>query len=126
ESFWWTDTGVIVKYCIFLFIFLVIFGWIIGGFIHARRRLNRGQPPLRYHKWLVPRSHRNPRPQNQFSFYQQGQGQGQAYGMQAYPEPPPLYTQDAPPAYQPPPGATKANPQQEIYPSQSPAGPSNQ
>ncbi|KAL0257531.1 hypothetical protein SLS55_008345 [Diplodia seriata] len=125
DSFWFSQTGIIIKYVIFgtsLFIFLV---WFIGGYIHAQRRMKKGLAPLAYHKWLVPRYQRARfEPQLQGVVYYQYHGQqpqyyaaGQnGYPMQGYQEPPPLYNQDMPPTYQPPPGASKADPQQHYGP----------
>ncbi|KAL1603721.1 putative PHD type zinc finger protein with BAH domain-containing protein [Paraconiothyrium brasiliense] len=57
--------------------------------------------------------------QNQYSYYErpnQAYGQQQqAYGPRpdgTWPEPPPMYNNDAPPGYVPPPGATKMDPNQ--------------
>lgn len=51
-----------------------------------------------------------PGAQNHFTFYQ-----AQQYGARpdgTYPEPPPVYDNNAPPNYVPPPGATKVHPTQ--------------
>ncbi|QDS67920.1 hypothetical protein FKW77_008567 [Venturia effusa] len=71
-------------------------------------------------KWLAPR--RKPFPQNDHAYYHQPGPQAPAYGMQSFAEPPPVYSGDMPPTYQPPPngpgvypppaGGTKVSPQQ--------------
>ncbi|KAE8822699.1 hypothetical protein HRS9139_10039 [Pyrenophora teres f. teres] len=98
DSFWYSDTGIIVKWIIlasFFFIFFVP---------------NPLQP--------TPRP---PRPQNHFTFYQTQQPYGAPppnapYAQRtdgAWAEPPPLYQNtDAPPQYFAPPGASKTNPSQ--------------
>lgn len=72
-------------------------------------------------------------PQNHFTFYASQQPYGQPYGQRpdgTYAEPPPLYTNDAPPQYIPPPGATKIHPTQTYEMNYSagmpPAGTSSQ
>ncbi|KAF2132536.1 hypothetical protein P153DRAFT_284257 [Dothidotthia symphoricarpi CBS 119687] len=121
-GFWYSDTGVMVKWIILAVLFLVFTLWFVGGYMHAKRRLNKGLPVLRYHRFLVPYNLRykyTQPPQNHFTFYQQQQQQSQPYGYpQAYPyqqrhdEPPPLYAHDAPPGYFAPQGASKMNPDQ--------------
>ncbi|RKU40686.1 hypothetical protein DL546_000650 [Coniochaeta pulveracea] len=133
--FWYTKTGVIVKWCIFLGLLVAFSAYMILGRIHAQRRIARGLPPLAYHRWLVPRAQlasvdpryafpqaayqsHQPRPQHE---------QGEYYGM--YSMPPPVYDPNAPrlPDYYPP------QPQQEqqqegvgskVDPNQARDGPS--
>ena len=60
-------------------------------------------------KWLTPR--RNIPPQNSYAYY--GPQPNAGYGMNNYPEPPPVYSNGGmPPVYQPPPGGSKIAPQQ--------------
>ncbi|KAF2187853.1 hypothetical protein K469DRAFT_569101 [Zopfia rhizophila CBS 207.26] len=114
DGFWYTETGVIVKWSILAAIFLFFMAWFVGGYMHAKRRMRKGLPLMAYHRWLVPYKERQrwgQTPQNHFTFYA-----AQPYGQRpngTYPEPPPMYNNDAPPNYvPPPPGATKAHPTQ--------------
>lgn len=121
DSFWYSDTGIIIKWVILIFFFLLFFGWFIGGYIHAKHRLRKGLPLLSYHRFLVSYSTRRRYgqagpPQNHFTFYQTPTPANPAYAQRqdpAWTEPPPLYQNtDSPPQYYPPPGATKMHPQQ--------------
>jgi len=141
DGFWYTDKGIIVKWILLVAFFAVFFGWFVGGYIHAKRRLRRGLPLLPYHRFLVSYSERRrygqaAPPQNHFTFYQtQNPYQPNATAYQqrqdgAWAEPPPLYhNTDAPPQYFAPPGATKANQNQGVgaggveLPSYGVAGP---
>ena len=118
--------------------------WFVGGYIHAKRRMQKGLPLLAYHRvrnfhsrsspalpylsiltfslqWLVPyreRQRYGQTPQNHFTFYATQPYSPNADGT--YNEPPPLYNNDMPPSYMPPPGASKLNPTQtamEMQPS---------
>ncbi|KAF2088114.1 hypothetical protein K490DRAFT_64788 [Saccharata proteae CBS 121410] len=137
DNFWYTPKGYTVKYAIFGSILFLFFLWFVLGSIHARKRMQKGLPPLAYHRWLVSRSMRarfQAPPQNHFTFYQNPNGypypppQPNAYyPMSPYTEaPPPVYNgNDVPPTYQPPahgppPGASKVAPQQYAPPPGSP------
>lgn len=50
DSFWWSPTGYVVKWSIMAGIFLIIFVWFIGGYVHAQRRMKKGLPPMKYHR----------------------------------------------------------------------------
>ncbi|KAG8409001.1 ERAD-associated protein [Metarhizium acridum] len=51
---WWhTKTGIIVRWVIFLVIFVLIMGYLIGGYYHAKARIRKGLEPLAYHRCLV-------------------------------------------------------------------------
>ena len=50
ESYDDVERAIIIKWSVFCGIFLVIALWIVIGIIHARRRLQRGQPLLFYHR----------------------------------------------------------------------------
>ncbi|EON64264.1 hypothetical protein W97_03495 [Coniosporium apollinis CBS 100218] len=126
DSWWDSPAGYTVKYVVFAAIVLFIIVWFVGGYYHAQRRMKKGLPPLAYHRFLVNRRQRaqfDPtyqHPQHHYTvyplhrpYYMQQQQNG--YQMQNYPEPPPLYSHDVPPAYQGPPGGSKANPQQEWH-----------
>ncbi|CAM1504086.1 Fc.00g016770.m01.CDS01 [Cosmosporella sp. VM-42] len=112
---WYSSTGVIVKWTIFILIVVLFFGWIIGGYLHAKSRLKKGLMPLRYHRCLVSRrqlaqvdpSYAYPRPQ--YSNYPNNQPNG--YPMHNMP--PPIYDPSRPPMYEgPPEGGSKVDPAQ--------------
>ncbi|TVY46540.1 hypothetical protein LOCC1_G003344 [Lachnellula occidentalis] len=114
-DFWWTRTGQIARWSIFLAIFVLIMAYIIIGYWHAKRRINKGLAPLKYHRWLLNRQTRaryDPSYQNPSAYYQPYPPQDQQYGLHSMP--PPMYDPNAPlpPSYQPPPGATKVDPSQ--------------
>ncbi|KAL8803919.1 MAG: hypothetical protein Q9182_002886 [Xanthomendoza sp. 2 TL-2023] len=116
DNWWYSDTAEAIKWAIVAAIFVALFLFLAGGYIHAKRRVRRGQPPLRYHRWLLPRSQRQYPPSRQFTFYQHQQN---PYEMNAYPPPPPAYHHNEmppPPQYEPPQGASKTNPNQHIAP----------
>ncbi|CAO2657001.1 Nn.00g058040.m01.CDS01 [Neocucurbitaria sp. VM-36] len=132
DGFWYSDKGVIIKWVLLALIFFTFFGWFLGGYIHAKRRLKKGQPLLAYHRFLVSYSERRRYgqagiPQNHFTFYQTQNPyhpnaaaaapyQQRQDGGGAWTEPPPLYqNNDAPPQYfAPPPGAAS-----KVHPSQA-------
>lgn len=137
--FWYTKTGVIVKWSLFLGLSTLFGLYLILGYLHAKRRITKGQPPMAYHRWLVarndlarvdPRYPYPPHPQTtSFHPYTQHQQQQQPYGNYGmHPVPPPVYDPDAPrpPMYpgpppamgmvQPPDGATKVDPMQQAPP----------
>ncbi|KAK2625592.1 hypothetical protein QTJ16_004904 [Diplocarpon rosae] len=115
RSFWWTREGQIVRWFLFFGMLFLFLAYMIGGYIHAKKRINKGLAPLAYHRWLLSRRDRaryDPMYQNPSVYYntypQQNNSQ---YGM--YPVPPPVYNHaDLPPTYQPPAGATKIDPSQ--------------
>jgi hypothetical protein len=123
------QTGIIIKWSILAAIFFLFMAWFVGGYIHAKRRMRKGLPLMAYHRWLVPYSERKKWgqvPQNHFTFYTAQPYQVHPRPDGTYPEPPPMYNQDMPPGYVPPPGATKMAPNQTYmemprYPA--PAGP---
>jgi len=115
----WTNTqsqtGLAVRYIIVVTLFVLVILFLLGGYIHAQRRIRAGLPPLAYHRWLVRRqqarwtaqAHYNPEPH----------GQPGSYPMQNFQPPPPAYNQwDAPPVYQPPAGGSKTMADQNIHP----------
>ncbi|OAG08877.1 uncharacterized protein CC84DRAFT_1215339 [Paraphaeosphaeria sporulosa] len=125
DGFWYSDTGIIVKWAILASFFLFFMAWFLGGYLHAKARLRKGKPLLAYHRWLVSyqdRKRYGQTTQNRYEYYaqppypqQQQQQQQQAYGPRpdgTWPEPPPMYNGDAPPGYVPPPGASKMDPNQ--------------
>lgn len=111
DYFWWSTTGVIVKWSILAAITLFFTTWFVGGYYHARRRLRRGLRPLWYHavsfvnssphiypltqspQFLVPYQYRRPPPlpQNHADFYRMdnvGYRVGQQNNFVAAPLPP--------------------------------------
>ncbi|KAI4256482.1 MAG: hypothetical protein L6R42_006196 [Xanthoria sp. 1 TBL-2021] len=115
-SWWYSDTAEVIKWAVLAAIFIAIFLFLALGWVHARRRVRRGQAPLRYHRWLLPRSQRRSPPTQPFTFYQHQQN---PYEMHPYPAPPPAYRNNEeppPPRYEPPQGASKMNPDQQTFP----------
>lgn len=53
--FWSTKTGVIVKWSLFLAICVAFGLYLLIGYIHAKKRIQKGLPPLGYHR--VCRTH---------------------------------------------------------------------
>ena len=45
-----SQTGHIVKWSVFLGLTLLIGGYLLGGYIHAKKRLRKGLMPLAYHR----------------------------------------------------------------------------
>ncbi|KAI0410150.1 hypothetical protein F4802DRAFT_16135 [Xylaria palmicola] len=132
--FWYTTPGLIIKYVVFLGFLLLLFGWIIGGRIHAKRRVRKGLKPLAYHAWLLSRQERaqvDPAyayPQAAatpvYGVYRPAYGQssggaGEYYGM--HPMPPPVYDPARPPVYDGPPSGSKVDPAQGRAPEGQPA-----
>ncbi|KAI1819765.1 hypothetical protein F4861DRAFT_112701 [Xylaria intraflava] len=115
--FWYTTPGIIIKYVIFLVLVLLLAGWIIGGRVHAKRRLRKGLKPLGYHAFLLSRSERaqvDPAYSTPpvYGVYRPVYGNGgeEYYGMQ--PMPPPVYDPSRPPVYDGPPTGSKVDPVQ--------------
>ncbi|KAL2135625.1 hypothetical protein VTI74DRAFT_7575 [Chaetomium olivicolor] len=115
--FWGTKTGVIVKWSLFLGIIVLVGLYLLLGYLHAQRRIQKGLPPLAYHRFLVSRATlaqvdpryrysqpANIRPYNPDTQY-----------LDMYAMPPPVYDPNAPrpPAYEPPTGSTKVEPNQQ-------------
>lgn len=133
--FWYTRTGLIVKWVVFLSLLVFFTAWVTLGYMHAKKRMQKGLAPLAYHRWLVPRAQLarvDPRyaypPQttnpNGPGYYRPGyQAQyDPSYNMQNMPPPPPMYDPSAPrpPMYEGPDGGSKAAPSQEY---EAPPGP---
>lgn len=96
------QTAYIIKWSVIAVLVFACMAFFLGSYLHARRRMAKGQPPLRYHRWLVPRRSRyafaqaHPEHAHHFSFYrntrqpgQYGYAPGQAYQMGHYAAPPP-------------------------------------
>ncbi|KAI0853339.1 hypothetical protein F5Y00DRAFT_224440 [Daldinia vernicosa] len=130
--FWYTRTGVIVKWSLFLGILLLLMLYLVLGRMHARKLIRQGRKPMAYHGWLLSRQERgtvDPQyawPQASYTTYQQGPGYGAPnYGMHHMP--PPVYDpNNRPPMYEggpPPMGSTKIDPVQTgVEPARQPAG----
>jgi len=113
QYWWYSRSAYIAKWSIFGAFLLIFLLWFLGGYLHAQRRMKKGLPPLRYHKFLVPYAQRAQFDlglQNQFSFYR---AQNQGYGMDE--TPPPIYDPNhvPPPTYQPPEGPFKVHANQD-------------
>ncbi|KAI1170684.1 hypothetical protein F4777DRAFT_568227 [Nemania sp. FL0916] len=125
EWFWYTKTGIIVKYVLFFAFLFILAAWVIGGRMHAKRRMRRGLKPMGYHAWLLsrtermqadpsygypPHAHATPiyRP-----LYPQQQAGADYYGM--HPMPPPVYDPSRPPVYDGPPAGSKVDPMQDRH-----------
>ncbi|KAL9623781.1 MAG: hypothetical protein Q9160_002012 [Pyrenula sp. 1 TL-2023] len=117
---YWSPTAYAVKWGIVGAIFLFALIYVVGGYLHAQRRMKKGLRPLAYHRFLVSRSQRARfEPMNNYTFTPVNNG----YAMNGYPAPPPAYNPayPPPPNYMPPEGASKAAPAQGEY--APPAGP---
>ncbi|MCJ1451925.1 hypothetical protein MMC28_002265 [Mycoblastus sanguinarius] len=123
-DYWgYSTTATAVKWAFVAAILLLFLLWFVGGYYHAQRRLKKGLPPLAYHRFLLPHHQRTRfMPQPQYAVYPQQNGYGESYPLQAFP--PPAYNAEhiPPPMYQPPEGASKANPTQD-WVAQPPPGP---
>ncbi|KAL8895893.1 MAG: hypothetical protein Q9192_003391 [Flavoplaca navasiana] len=104
-DWWYSETAEVIRWVIVAGLLFGLFLLVVGGYVHARRRVRRGQTPLRYHRvsppylsrccfglppmnktWLLPRSQRRFQPAQPFTFYQHQQN---PYEMYPYPAPPP-------------------------------------
>ncbi|KAI5467284.1 hypothetical protein BGZ63DRAFT_22346 [Mariannaea sp. PMI_226] len=112
---WYSDTGMIVKWTIFSTITVLFLSWLIIGHFHAKSRLKKGLQPLGYHRVLVSRRMRaqyDPNyvpPQPIYGMYSAPDN----YGYRMYNVPPPVYDPSRPPVYEPPVGASKVDPMQD-------------
>lgn len=108
---WYSTSGQIFKWCLFLIPLALILLWFVIGRIHVSRRIKKGLPPLRYHRCLVPRRYRpQPNPWPQQRAYHPADG----YYMQNMP-PPPVYDPTRLPQYEgPPPVGSKVDPDQTV------------
>lgn len=95
--FWYTKTGIIVKWSLFLGFLAILFAYLILGYMHAKRRIRRGLLPLAYHRWLVSRSDLarvDPRYGRYYQPDYRAQADYSSAGM--VPLPPPVYDANAP------------------------------
>ncbi|KAK6210751.1 hypothetical protein LQW54_005956 [Pestalotiopsis sp. IQ-011] len=129
--FWWTRTGIIVKWSIFLAIVVGFMLWLVLGYMHAKRRINKGLKPLGYHRCLLGRAELarvDPAYGYPHATYTNYAPPGAGYyGMQ--PMPPPVYDPNRPPQYPggpappPPMGGSKVDPEQGAGDYAPPSGP---
>ena len=49
-NWWYSDTAEVIKWTVLAAILFGIFLFLALGWVHARRRVRRGQAPLRYHR----------------------------------------------------------------------------
>lgn len=105
NNWYFSNEAAAIKYGVLFGILFLAALILIGMWFHANQRIKKGLPPLKYHRWLLPRSKRvqwepNLRqPEDSFTFYQHNQQHPGAYGMHAVPPPAynPNYVQ--PPVY---------------------------
>ncbi|CAG8980534.1 hypothetical protein HYALB_00002531 [Hymenoscyphus albidus] len=113
RGWWYTREGQIARWSIFFGLFFILMVYMVGGYMHAKKRISKGLAPLPYHRWLLSRSQRaqfDPWYQEPTIYYQTYPPPGAHYGM--HPMPPPVYDPNMPPTYQPPAGASKVDPSQ--------------
>ncbi|KAI8954955.1 hypothetical protein F4801DRAFT_414773 [Xylaria longipes] len=122
--FWYTTPGIITKYVLFFTFLFILFAWVVGGRIHAKRRLRKGLKPLSYHAWLLSRQERAqvdpayayPPGPVVYGVYRPVYGNNNAAGGEYYgmhPMPPPVYDPSRPPVYDGPPVGSKVDPVQD-------------
>ncbi|EMC94997.1 hypothetical protein BAUCODRAFT_72021, partial [Baudoinia panamericana UAMH 10762] len=105
--------GIAVRYAVVAVLFAAILLFFVGGYLHARHRIRKGLPPLRYHKWMVQQRmiyvQSAPMTHNRYSAHD-------GYAMEHYPPPPPAYTAgDAPPPVYQPPDSNKPTEQSTVH-----------
>lgn len=49
-GWWYSDTAEAIKWTVVVAIFLGIVLFFAGGYLHAQRRIRKGQAPLGYHR----------------------------------------------------------------------------
>ena len=49
-GWWYSDTAEAIKWAVVAAIFFAIVLFFVGGYFHAKRRIRKGQAPLRYHR----------------------------------------------------------------------------
>lgn len=122
DVYWWySREGYIVKWTILAVIVLAFTLWIVGGYWHAKKRIQKGLRPLAYHRCFVSRNmmaqvdprYAYPPPNTYYyappnGYYGAQQG---GYPMQNMP-PPPVYDPSRPPVYEEPPNGAKMDPSQ--------------
>ncbi|KAJ2904089.1 hypothetical protein MKZ38_008900 [Zalerion maritima] len=112
---WYTKTGIIVKWSLFLAFILLVFGLSLA-YWHAKKRMRKGVAPLAYHRWMITRAELS-RVDSRYAYPQAAAYTSynpQAHSMNPMAPPPPMYDPNfaRPPMYEPPEGATKTDPSQ--------------
>jgi len=51
-----TQTAYIIKWVITAVVLVALLLFFVGGYFHARRRMKKGLPPLRYHRVSIQHS----------------------------------------------------------------------
>ncbi|KAK6541207.1 hypothetical protein TWF694_008574 [Orbilia ellipsospora] len=132
-GWWYSETAIIVKWSIGAALFVFILVYFVGGYLHAKRRLAKGLPPLAYHRWMIKREITPP---DAYAYPIHFNGNNGGYGnyggyAEPFQPPPPVYNplMQPPPSYYPdnmphgargiPMNATKTNPDQNL-PGQQP------
>ncbi|KAK4105337.1 hypothetical protein N658DRAFT_503499 [Parathielavia hyrcaniae] len=128
--FWSTRTGTILKWSLFLGIVVALCLYLMIGYIHAQNRIQKGLPPLSYHRFLVSRTtlarvdphYQPPQPAGFYPYAPERH----YYDMHVMP--PPVYDPNAPrpPMYEPPAGSIKVNTTQQFQAGQSQHGQQSQ
>lgn len=126
NDYWYNDGTYVAKWATLGGIFFLFSALLVFGYIHAHRRMKKGLAPLAYHKWLVPRNRRmrfDPAYRNRYMPSPMNREQD-GYAMSGYAPPPPVHdrTGENTPAYLPPRGASKVNPNQADYAAIPPPG----
>ncbi|RMZ78085.1 hypothetical protein DV737_g4004, partial [Chaetothyriales sp. CBS 132003] len=53
NDWWQLQTAIMVKWAIIGALFVGLLALVLGGYLHARRRMQKGKPPLSYHKLMA-------------------------------------------------------------------------
>ncbi|KAI1167051.1 hypothetical protein F5B18DRAFT_648067 [Nemania serpens] len=120
--FWYSTTGVIIKYTLFFAFLFIIAVWVVGGRTHAKRRLRKGLKPLSYHAWLLSRTERA-QVDPAYAYVAHAPVYRPVYGGDAngadrygmHPVPPPVYDPSRPPVYDGPSAGSKIDPVQDRH-----------
>jgi len=115
DGWWWSPAGMALRYAIVALLFSAILLYLIGGYYNTQRRIRRGQAPRPLFRWMARRRVYYAQPHYQQPHQQRyayNDPNSQGFNMEA----PPPYTNAymPPPVYQPPEGASKAMPDQNL------------
>ncbi|KAH0556763.1 hypothetical protein GP486_005446 [Trichoglossum hirsutum] len=108
DGYYYTPRDLAIKWIVITSLMIGFLFFVGVAYWHAQRRVKAGLAPMRYHRWLTPRSQRrqfDPEAQGQFSFYQ---AHNNTYDYNMNSQAPPPYNPDLapPPKYQPPANST--------------------
>lgn len=110
------QTAFIIKWVVTAVIVIGLLAFFLGGYFHAQRRMKKGLPPLRYHRWMISRRQREqwfPQQNQRVYYHNAAYGHGPAMPLNNYGPAPPAYGEnDYVPPYAPPQGGSKVNPDQ--------------